>query len=298
VGAAPLADVPCLPELPRLIRLKYLTDVNRWTALEAPVALLRAVTGDRPEREPGLAGAARRPRPERRGVARPPGPVRLLGLPRPVTHRLGSPLHRRGGEVPVRRRRAADRGAAALPGADLRAGGGFSGPRRAGGPGPVAAARSESPDAGDRRVPEDPGPARGRPLPRALRGLQRGRPAPRRGGRGGPPPTVGAGPLLQRRLADAAGRSHGRRRPGRRRRHRRHLRGDLTGGAVEPVRAGLRAQRPGGELLGHLVVGSDTRRIAQEMFVSEHTVQDHLKSIFAKTGTRNRRTLLTRAVGR
>jgi hypothetical protein len=28
VGSAPLADVPCLPELPRLIRLKYLTTVN------------------------------------------------------------------------------------------------------------------------------------------------------------------------------------------------------------------------------------------------------------------------------
>ncbi|MEU4602984.1 helix-turn-helix transcriptional regulator [Kribbella sp. NPDC023972] len=35
VGTAPLADVPCLAELPRLIRLKYVTDVNRWTALEA-----------------------------------------------------------------------------------------------------------------------------------------------------------------------------------------------------------------------------------------------------------------------
>ena len=32
VGSAPLADVPCLPELPRLIRLKYLTPVTRWTA--------------------------------------------------------------------------------------------------------------------------------------------------------------------------------------------------------------------------------------------------------------------------
>ena len=32
VGSAPLADVPCLPELPALIRLKYLTTVNRWTA--------------------------------------------------------------------------------------------------------------------------------------------------------------------------------------------------------------------------------------------------------------------------
>ena len=42
VGCAPLADVPCLPELPRLIRLKYLTAVNRWTRLEAPVAFLGA----------------------------------------------------------------------------------------------------------------------------------------------------------------------------------------------------------------------------------------------------------------
>ena len=45
VGSAPLADVPCLPELPRLIRLKYLTDINRWTTLRSPpVALLREVT--------------------------------------------------------------------------------------------------------------------------------------------------------------------------------------------------------------------------------------------------------------
>jgi hypothetical protein len=29
VGSSPLADVPCLPELPR--RLKYLTEVNRCT---------------------------------------------------------------------------------------------------------------------------------------------------------------------------------------------------------------------------------------------------------------------------
>ncbi len=45
VGSAPLADVPCLPELPRLIRLKYLTAINRWTTLRSPpVALLREVT--------------------------------------------------------------------------------------------------------------------------------------------------------------------------------------------------------------------------------------------------------------
>ena len=43
VGWAPLADVPCLPELPTLIRLKYQTSVNRWTDMTTPVALLSDV---------------------------------------------------------------------------------------------------------------------------------------------------------------------------------------------------------------------------------------------------------------
>src|SRR5260370_5300788 len=34
VGAAPLAHVPCLPELPALIKAKYATPVNRWTVLQ------------------------------------------------------------------------------------------------------------------------------------------------------------------------------------------------------------------------------------------------------------------------
>jgi hypothetical protein len=51
VGAAPLADVPCLPELPRLIALKYLTRINRWTTLHGvPVALLQEATGGDPSR--------------------------------------------------------------------------------------------------------------------------------------------------------------------------------------------------------------------------------------------------------
>jgi DNA-binding CsgD family transcriptional regulator len=49
VGSAPLADVPALPELPRLIRLRYLTDVNRWTA-GTPVARLLDATGGDPAR--------------------------------------------------------------------------------------------------------------------------------------------------------------------------------------------------------------------------------------------------------
>jgi DNA-binding CsgD family transcriptional regulator len=51
------------------------------------------------------------------------------------------------------------------------------------------------------------------------------------------------------------------------------------------------------ELLGRLATGTDTRELARLMHLSEHTVQDYLKSIFAKTGTRSRRTLLSRAVG-
>ena len=50
VGSAPLADVPCLPELPRLIRLKYLTAVNRWTSMITPVASLSEATGGKLDR--------------------------------------------------------------------------------------------------------------------------------------------------------------------------------------------------------------------------------------------------------
>jgi DNA-binding CsgD family transcriptional regulator len=51
------------------------------------------------------------------------------------------------------------------------------------------------------------------------------------------------------------------------------------------------------ELLTYLVSGADTREIASRMFLSEHTVQDHLKSVFAKTQTRSRKALLARAFG-
>jgi DNA-binding CsgD family transcriptional regulator len=51
------------------------------------------------------------------------------------------------------------------------------------------------------------------------------------------------------------------------------------------------------ELLSHLMTGTATRQIAELMFLSELTVQDHLKSIFAKTATHNRPTLLSRALG-
>lgn len=51
------------------------------------------------------------------------------------------------------------------------------------------------------------------------------------------------------------------------------------------------------ELLGLLAVGGDTRAIARQMAVSELTVQDHLKSIFGKTGAHDRVMVLSRALG-
>jgi DNA-binding CsgD family transcriptional regulator len=51
------------------------------------------------------------------------------------------------------------------------------------------------------------------------------------------------------------------------------------------------------QLLTHLTAGADTRAVAADMFLSPNTVQDHLKSMFAKTGTNSRRALLSRALG-
>jgi DNA-binding CsgD family transcriptional regulator len=59
---------------------------------------------------------------------------------------------------------------------------------------------------------------------------------------------------------------------------------------------GVRCARES-ELLTLLATGADTRELAQRMYLAENTIQDHLKSIFAKTGVRNRRTLLARAIG-
>jgi DNA-binding CsgD family transcriptional regulator len=52
-----------------------------------------------------------------------------------------------------------------------------------------------------------------------------------------------------------------------------------------------------GQLLSLVAGGGDTRNVARAMGVTAHTVQDHLKSIFVKTSTNSRHTLLTTALG-
>jgi DNA-binding CsgD family transcriptional regulator len=51
------------------------------------------------------------------------------------------------------------------------------------------------------------------------------------------------------------------------------------------------------QLVAELVRGADTGTVAHRLTISELTVQDHLKSIFAKTGAMNRYDLITRASG-
>jgi DNA-binding CsgD family transcriptional regulator len=46
------------------------------------------------------------------------------------------------------------------------------------------------------------------------------------------------------------------------------------------------------DVVALLVAGLDTRGITQQLFISRHTVQDHLKSVFEKIGIHSRRELL------
>jgi DNA-binding CsgD family transcriptional regulator len=75
---------------------------------------------------------------------------------------------------------------------------------------------------------------------------------------------------------------------------------------IEPITARARLElygRAAGltprerELLHQLARGTSTRQLARDMRLSPHTVQDHLKSVFSKTDTSSRSSLLARALG-
>jgi DNA-binding CsgD family transcriptional regulator len=52
------------------------------------------------------------------------------------------------------------------------------------------------------------------------------------------------------------------------------------------------------EVVSLLGIGLDTKEIAGQLFLSDHTVNDHVKAVLAKTGARSRQVLLARATGR
>lgn len=51
------------------------------------------------------------------------------------------------------------------------------------------------------------------------------------------------------------------------------------------------------EVIALLGVGLDSKEIAGQLFLSEHTVNDHVKAALAKTGARTRQVMLARATG-
>lgn len=297
VGSAPLADVPCLPELPRLIRLKYLTPINRWTRLQGQAALLSTATEGRLERSlvwqellagcdvTDVASLAFRCRHGCWGFldlwrysARGPFTATeadyLTAVAKPITEAL-------------RRCQAAT---FTLP-AQVPASGGPAvlvlSPELT-----VKAQTSETDAYLRLLVPPDayrvPIPAGAYNVAAQLLAVEAGIDdhAPRARVQ------LSAGVWLTLRAARIGARSP-----------------SSDQDIAVTIEASSPAERMSlfarafalsareSELLGLLVVGADTRRIAQRMFLSENTVQDHLKAIFSKCGTSNRRTLLARVVG-
>lgn len=92
------------------------------------------------------------------------------------------------------------------------------------------------------------------------------------------------------------------------------IEGALLGGSGAAVAVTVRAASPGEvfdvlcriydltrrerQLAELMLAGLATRQLAETLCISPHTVQDHLKAIFAKTGLHSRRELVSRLTGR
>lgn len=307
VGAAPLADVPCLPELPALIKARYATSVNRWTALltlTPPVALLHeTVVGELARSLVWLQVMSRygvrdvasivfadrfgcwgfldlwridTHEPFRRGDAE------LLGeLAAPLTTALRHGQAQTFVEPALAQPRHLGPVALTLDD-DLRILSRTSasrewldvllppGPDQRGVPASVynVAAQLLAAEVG---VDDHPATSRTHLADGfwlTLRAARLASDEARPGAGAKDPATI----VVTIEEASSAERL------------------DLFGRA-----SGLTARE--NQLLGLLATGDDTRAMARQMSVSEHTIQDHLKSVFAKTGARDRVTVLSRALG-
>jgi DNA-binding CsgD family transcriptional regulator len=313
VGTAPLADVPDLAKLPELIRLRYTSAISRWTALRpGQCATLAGATGGELSRSSlwrdFLAGY---------------GVTDLATLL--LADQFGCwgflDLWRCGGPEP--RFTPAEQALLASLAPDLTAAlraaqaATFAEP-----PAPVSAldapvvlllsGRLEPLDQTPRTdahlrllLPTSPAAA---PVPAAAFNVAAQLLAVEAGVDGGPPTARAqlTGPewisLRAARLAGGPGQPDGT--------GKLDSTGEPDSGriavTVEPVRPAGRIELYGRacgltarerELLHRLARGADTRQLAREMRLSPHTVQDHLKSVFAKTGSGTRGILLARALG-
>jgi DNA-binding NarL/FixJ family response regulator len=296
VGSDPLADVPCLPELPDLIRLKYSTEVNRWTQLTVPLARLRVGTGGHPEGSLvwrqllssydvfDVASMVFRDRFGCWGLldlwrigaagAFTDQDARFLTLVSPaLTDALRQAQARAFQDSPPGHLPEGPVVLVLAPDLQVRAQTAET----------EAYLRALVPPDRDRR----PVPAGAYNVGAQLLAAEAGvdtHPARAR-------VHLGQGTWLSLRAARmaVAGQPEG----------------DIAvsierASAHERLSLFCRAHglsRRETELMTALARGSDTRQLAAELYVSQNTVQDHLKAIFAKTGSRNRRALIARALG-
>jgi len=304
VGAAPLADVPCLPELPRLIRSKYLTAVNRWTTLTraaSPVGLLHRDSDGRLGRSRvwrdvmsgyGIGDVASIVFADQFGCwgfldlwridDREPfgsADAEFLAVIAPaITAAQRESQARTFIEVSTPHRR--DVGPVVLTLSDeLR----------------ITSRTAASTDWLDQLLPSGPGTSS---VPASVYNVAAQLLANEAGIDDHAAVTrthLADGfwlTLRAARLATPDGR-----------------RGDAPAGIVVTIEETSAAERlelysratgltpREHELVALLATGSDTRALAHQMQLSEHTVQDHLKAIFIKTHTRDRVSLLSRALG-
>lgn len=290
VGCAPLADVPCLSELPRLIRLKYLTETNRWTSLNGPALLHDATSGELSRSllwrdllaGYGVVDIASVVFRDRYGCwgyldlwrsvdATRFGQVDtafLADIVEPVT----TALRRCQANTFVARPTPGTRGAGPvvlLLSSDIE----------------VLGQTAETQDYLRVLVPpadgHSPVPANAYNVAAQLLAVEtdvdQHPPVARVHLSGGLWVTMRAarlGPDIAVTIEETT---------------------PAARVSVFTRAFGLSSREA--ELVGHLVAGVDTRQVAARMFLSEHTVQDHLKSIFAKTGAHSRRALLARVLG-
>lgn len=289
VGTSPHADVPGLPweRLPELIRWRYLTLINRWDHVDAPAASLLTTTQDPSEsglwshvqRELGVVDSAMVAFADRFGAW---GFLELWRTTTPFTRPdldlLGdlAPVVTTGLRATIARTFADPAAEVIGPGSAVIV------------LGPDLAVRSQTDDAAAtlfRLLPPDepmtPIPAAAYNVGGALIAQEEGVPV------GEPWSRVHLGG--NRWVTVRASRL-----------------GEDIAVSIEAAtsfeRMDLFARASGlsgreTEILGLLVVGLESREIAGQLFLSEHTVNDHVKSILAKTGARSRQVLLARVIG-
>lgn len=298
VGSDPLADVPCLPELPRLIRLKYLTSVNRWTALAAredKVGLLRRDTGGDPARSVvwrellsayaigdvasvafadrfGCWGFLDLWRTGAHGAFDDEDARALADIAPRLTRALRESQAHTFVEPAISERRELGPVVSVLDD-DLAILGQTAATESwlqlllpaSGGRAPIPASVW---NAAAQLLATEQGVDGNAPVARVH--LASGFWVTLRAARleGGPPRQI----VVTMEEASARDR-------------------------IDVFTRAFAFTPRESELVGHLARGCDTRDLAQRMFLSEHTVQDHLKAIFAKTSDHSRRSLMSRALG-